>query len=60
MLQPPLTHSPPSATEVCPRALSLRGGEPSPATECSPAEGSGGKCTHQGAQEVPLTASACV
>jgi len=34
--------------------------EPSAAIDLSLAEDSGGKCTHQGAQEVPLTATAGV
>jgi len=45
-----------SPTEVSPEPLSQKGGEPSAATNLSPAEGS----THQGAQEVPLTAIAGV
>ena len=37
--------------------MSQRGGEGSAATGLSPAKDSGGKCTHYGAQEVPLTAT---
>jgi len=40
--------------------MSQRGGQPSVATGLSPAEGSRGNCTHQGAQEVTLTATAGV
>jgi len=40
--------------------LSQRGQQPSAATRLSPAESSGGKCTHQEAQEVPLRATAGV
>ena len=40
--------------------LSQRGQKPSAAMCLSPAEMSGGKCTHQEAQEVPLTATAGV
>ena len=48
-----LTHCSPSPTKVCPPySLSQRAGEPSAATGHFPAEDSGGKCTHQGAQEV--------
>jgi len=58
VLLPAQTHFSPSPTEVCPQTPSQTGGEPSAATGLSPAEGS--KCTHQGAQEVPLTATAGV
>ena len=40
--------------------MSQLGREPSAATALSPAEDGGGKCTHQEAQEVPLTATAGV
>ena len=40
--------------------MSQRGREPSAATGLSPAEDNGGKCTSQGAQEVPFTATAGV
>ena len=61
MIKISLTHSSPSPIESLPQSpLPQRGREPSVATGLSLAEDSGGKYTHQGAQEIPVTTAAGV